>query len=65
MCYQERDTWLRARAIELAAELPEDRQRALAVLDCAREIVAEQFMTGQPERRTGPASVARLLVGWD
>jgi hypothetical protein len=45
--------------------LPEDRQQALAALDCAREIVAEQFMTGQPESPLGPASVARLLVGQD
>jgi hypothetical protein len=65
MCHQERDTWLRARAIELAAELPEDRQQALAVLDCAREIVAEQFMAGHPERRLGPVSVVRLLAGQD
>jgi hypothetical protein len=65
MCDQECDTWLRARAIELAAELPEDRQQALAVLDCAREIVAEQFMTRLPERRLGPAFVVRLLVGQD
>jgi hypothetical protein len=65
MSQQERDARLRARAIELAAELPEDRQQALAVLDCAREIVAEQFMTGQPESPPGPASVTGLLVGQD
>ena len=66
MSRKKRDAWLRLQALQIAAELPEDRRQALAVLNCARKIV-EEFMPREHERPpfgvTGraPAAVLRLL----
>jgi hypothetical protein len=66
MSRKKRETWLRLQALQIAAELPEDRQQALAVLNCARQIV-EDFMPRQHDRPPfgvmgrGPTSVLRLL----
>jgi hypothetical protein len=66
MSRKKRDIWLRLQALQIAAELPEDRRQALAVLNCARKIV-EEFMPRQHDRQPyqltgrGPTTVLRLL----
>jgi hypothetical protein len=63
---KKRDIWLRLQALQIAAELPEDRKQALEVLNCARKIV-EEFMPSRGDRTHygmtghGPSSVLRLL----
>ncbi|MBV9137947.1 MAG: hypothetical protein JO357_12895 [Hyphomicrobiales bacterium] len=66
MSRKKRQAWMRLQALQIAAELPEDRRQALAVLNCARKIVEEYV----PHKHTRPAfgptgraplSVLRLL----
>lgn len=52
----ERDHRLRGCAIDLAAQLPSDKQEALLVLEYARELVVD-FLPG---RANGPASISRM-----
>lgn len=42
--------WHRRHAIQIAAQLPEDTEDALMVLDCARVIV-KRFLKGDGRRR--------------
>ena len=66
MSRKKREAWMRLQALQIAAELPEDRRQALAVLSCARKIVEEDVprqQVGVPSSVMGraPLSVLRLL----
>ena len=66
MSRKKREAWMRLQALQIAAELPEDRRQALAVLNCARKIV-EEYVPRQQARAApsimgrAPLSVLRLL----
>jgi hypothetical protein len=63
---KKREAWMRLQALQIAAELPENRRQALAVLNCARKIVEEYVPRQQARPASGvmgraPLSVLRLL----
>jgi hypothetical protein len=45
--------WLRRQAVQIAAQLPEDPQDALAVLELAKTLVETFLLTAQPTRERG------------
>jgi hypothetical protein len=66
MSRKKREAWMRLQALQIAAELPENRRQALAVLNCARKIVEEYVPRQQARAASGvmgraPLSVLRLL----
>ena len=66
MSRKKREAWMRLQALQIAAELPEDRRQALAVLNCARKIVEEYLPRQQTRAALGatgrsPLSILRLL----
>jgi len=42
------ENWMRRHAIQIAAQLPEDPEHALAVLDLAKQIVQDFLLSAQP-----------------
>jgi hypothetical protein len=58
-----RNTWLRRHAVQLAAQLPEDAEQALAVLDFAR-ILVETFLSGDhaPGLSSGGITPSRFAI---
>ena len=53
MSRKKREAWMRLQALQIAAELPENRRQALAVLNCARKIVEEYV----PHKHVRPAAL--------
>lgn len=64
----ESNSWKRRHAIQIAAQLPEDPQEALAILDLAKLLVQNFLMESQPtlvldrtaDVRAFPASASSL-----
>ena len=59
-----RNTWLRRHAVQIAAQLPEDTEQALAVLNLAR-ILVETFLSGDqalPSHGSAPRRFAISIV---
>jgi hypothetical protein len=48
------ETWHRRHALTLASQLPDDRDDALAVLDCVRELVATFLQSDTPDPAKAP-----------
>jgi hypothetical protein len=54
------DRYLRHLALEISTHLPESEDRALRVLDYARELVTN-FLAGAPEEKTRTAPVLTIV----
>jgi hypothetical protein len=48
------ETWHRRHALTIASQLPDGKGDALAVLDCARELVATFLQSDTPEPANAP-----------
>jgi hypothetical protein len=57
-----RDRWLRRQAVQIAAQLPDGRDDALAVLRYANELVTRFLEADLPAT---PGSALRLITGAD
>jgi hypothetical protein len=55
------DRYLRHLALELVAHLPETEERALLVLDYARQLVTG-FLAGAPEKEARAATVLTVVA---
>jgi hypothetical protein len=58
--FMKHNAWLRRHAVQLAAQLPEDTEQALAVLDFAR-ILVETFLSGDQASSAG-STPRRLAI---
>ena len=55
------NAWLRRHAVQLAAQLPEDTEQALAVLDYARVLV-ETFLSEDQALPSGGSTPRRFAI---